>query len=502
MSAKNALLMAIDQGTSSSRAVVFARDASIVASRQREFPQIYPQPGWVEHDPEAIWRSVLYVTSQALGDADAGRIAAVGITNQRETTLIWDRDSGECIYNAIVWQDRRTAARCDELRRAGHEDNVIEKTGLRLDPYFSATKIEWLLNNVPGARQRAERGSLAFGTVDCFLLWRLTGGRVHATDASNASRTMLFDIHNQRWDESLLDLFGVPREMLPEVRDCAADFGTTASDVIGAAIPIRGMAGDQQAALVGQAGFETGMTKSTYGTRCFVITNTGNQPLASKNNLLTTVAYRLGGRVTYGLEGSIFVAGSAVQWLRDQLRVIESAAVTGDIAERTGVVDHVHVVPAFAGLGAPYWDPHARGAILGLSRDSGIDEIVTATLQAIAFQTRDLTEAMADDGLRPSLIRVDGGMVANDWLLQFLADILALPVERPVNVESTVLGAACLAGLQTGVYDSMDQLSALWASDARFAPTMGEERREALYRGWREAVSRVRSTTDSSTDGR
>jgi glycerol kinase len=502
MSAKNALLMAIDQGTSSSRAVVFARDASIVASRQREFPQIYPQPGWVEHDPEAIWRSVLDVTSQALGDADAGRIAAVGITNQRETTLIWDRDSGECIYNAIVWQDRRTAARCDELRRAGHEDNVIEKTGLRLDPYFSATKIEWLLNNVPGARQRAERGSLAFGTVDCFLLWRLTGGRVHATDASNASRTMLFDIHNQRWDESLLDLFGVPREMLPEVRDCAADFGTTASDVIGAAIPIRGMAGDQQAALVGQAGFETGMTKSTYGTGCFVITNTGNQPLASKNNLLTTVAYRLGGRVTYGLEGSIFVAGSAVQWLRDQLRVIESAAVTGDIAERTGVVDHVHVVPAFAGLGAPYWDPHARGAILGLSRDSGIDEIVTATLQAIAFQTRDLTEAMADDGLRPSLIRVDGGMVANDWLLQFLADILALPVERPVNVESTVLGAACLAGLQTGVYDSMDQLSALWASDARFAPTMGEERREALYRGWREAVSRVRSTTDSSTDGR
>ena len=501
MSAKNALLMAIDQGTSSSRAVVFARDASIVTNRQREFPQIYPQPGWVEHDPEAIWRSVLDVTSQALGDADAGRIAAVGITNQRETTLIWDRDSGECIYNAIVWQDRRTAARCDELRRAGYEDSVIEKTGLRLDPYFSATKIEWLLNNVPGARERAERGRLAFGTVDCFLLWRLTGGRVHATDASNASRTMLFDIHNQCWDESLLELFGVPREILPEVRDCAADFGTTARDVIGAEIPIRGMAGDQQAALVGQAGFETGMTKSTYGTGCFVITNTGDQPLASKNNLLTTVAYRLGGRVTYGLEGSIFVAGSAVQWLRDQLRVIENAAVTGDIAERTGVVDHVHVVPAFAGLGAPYWDPHARGAILGLSRDSGIDEIVTATLQAIAFQTRDLTEAMADDGLRPSLIRVDGGMVANDWLLQFLADILALPIERPVNVESTVLGAACLAGLQTGVYDSTDQLSALWASDARFAPAMGDERREALYRGWCEAVSRVRSTTDSSTGG-
>jgi glycerol kinase len=486
--------MAIDQGTSSSRAVVFDAEATVVTGAQVEFPQIYPRPGWVEHDPEAIWSSVLDVTGKALRAIPADGVAALGITNQRETTLIWDRETGKCVYNAIVWQDRRTAARCAELRAAGHEEQVSGSTGLKIDPYFSATKVEWILDNVAGVRELAERGRLAFGTVDCFLLWRLTGGRVHATDASNASRTMLFNIHTQCWDEALLQLFRVPASLLPEVGDCAAEYGRTDKALLGAEIPIRGMAGDQQAALVGQAGFDTGTTKSTYGTGCFVITNTGSEPLRSSNNLLTTVAYRLGGQVTYGLEGSIFVAGSAIQWLRDQLRIIDNAAASETIAERTGIVDHVHVVPAFAGLGAPYWDADARGAILGLSRDSGIDEIVTATVQAIAYQTRDLTEAMADDGVEPGLIRVDGGMAANNWFLQFLADILGLRVERPVNAESTVLGAACLAGLQAGVYDSTDALARLWSGDIRFEPAMPDERRESLYAGWRTAVARVRSS--------
>ncbi len=493
MSMDKQCLMAIDQGTSSSRTIVFDRAASVLSSAQREFPQEYPQPGWVEHDPEAIWDSVLAVTSEALAGVDASRIAALGITNQRETTIIWDRDSGECVHRAIVWQDRRTADRCRELKDAGQEAMVMEKTGLRLDPYFSATKVAWILDNVEGARERAEAGKLAFGTVDCFLLWRLTGGRVHATDASNASRTLLFNIHMQRWDDDLLALFGVPASLLPEVLDCAADFGVTDKSVIGAEIPICGIAGDQQAALIGQAGFDAGMTKSTYGTGCFVIANTGETALHSTNNLLTTVAYRLDGKVTYGLEGSIFVAGSAVQWLRDQLRIIDSAPATEAIAKATGVVEHIHVVPAFAGLGAPYWDPDARGAILGLSRDSGIDEIVTATLQAIAYQTRDLVSAMSDDGIEPSIIRVDGGMVANDWFLGFLADILGLPVERPKNAESTVLGAAWLAGLQSGVYGSIDDIAALWESDAVFESSMNADRRASLYAGWQQAVARVRS---------
>ncbi len=496
MGTLNQYLMAIDQGTSSSRTVIFDRKANVVSSAQAEFPQEYPKPGWVEHDPEEIWNSVIAVTRRALDDAVGGRVVGLGITNQRETTLVWDRETGKCVHHAIVWQDRRTADYCHQLRSDGKEPTVTDKTGLRLDPYFSATKIAWILDNVEGVRERAVAGKLAFGTVDCFLLWRLTGGRVHATDASNASRTLLFNIHTQKWDAELLALFGVPASLLPDVRDCADDYGTTDASVIGAEIPICGMAGDQQAALIGQAGFATGMTKSTYGTGCFVIANTGDKALSSSNNLLTTVAYRLGGKVTYGIEGSIFVAGSAIQWLRDQLKVIDSAPETEAIAQATGVVEHVHVVPAFAGLGAPYWDPNARGAILGLSRDSGVAEIVTATIQAVAYQTRDLVEAMADDGIDTSIIRVDGGMVANDWFLAFLADVLGISVERPSNVESTVLGAAYLAGLQCGVFESIEEIAALWSSDSVFEPSMDESRRASLYVGWKNAVTRVRTESE------
>ncbi|MGB5579830.1 MAG: glycerol kinase GlpK [Woeseia sp.] len=489
-------LLAIDQGTSSSRALIFDAKAHTVSSAQQEFAQHYPQPGWVEHDPEDIWRSVVDVTKKALADSKLKQsdIAALGITNQRETTLLWDRETGKCVYNAIVWQDRRTAKRCAELKAADRESMVAAKTGLRLDPYFSATKLAWILDNVEGARARAEAGKLAFGTIDCFLLWRLTGGRVHASDASNASRTLLFNIHEQRWDEELLQLFHIPKSVLPEVRNCADDFGACDKNVFGMEIPVRAMAGDQQAALVGQAGFEPGMTKSTYGTGCFVITNTGDKALTSQNKLLTTVAWRLDGKVTYALEGSIFVAGSAMQWLRDELQILKAAPDSQTIAERTGIVTNVHVVPAFAGLGAPYWDADARGAILGLSRDSSRDQIITATLQAIAYQTRDLSEAMHDDGVRPAVIRVDGGMVGNDWFLQFLADLLDIPVERPRNVESTVLGAACLAGLACGLYRSFADIAALWQSDKVFTPGMAALQRKELYAGWLEAVARVRTT--------
>ena len=493
-------LLAIDQGTSSSRTVLYDHAARPVSSAQQEFPQIYPQPGWVEHDPEAIWGSVQRVTRQAMHEVAAGAadITAIGITNQRETTLIWDRDSGECVYNAIVWQDRRTAALCEQLTADGAETLVIEKTGLRLDPYFSATKIAWILENVTGVRQRAVAGRLAFGTIDSFLLWRLSGGKVHATDATNASRTMLFNIHAQAWDEDLLKLFNIPIELLPDVRDCAAEFGSSDDKTLGGAVPVLGIAGDQQAALIGQAGFDKGMTKSTYGTGCFLIANSGDAALVSENKLLTTVASRIDGHVTYGLEGSIFVAGSAMQWLRDGLGIIETAAQSEEIAHATGIVDDVHVVPAFAGLGAPYWDAHARAAILGLTRGSGRDEIVTATLQAIAFQTRDLIDAMAQDGIVPSIIRVDGGMVGNTWFLKFLADILGIPVERPVNVESTVLGAAYLAGLQAGVIESAEQFARLWQRDRLFEPDMAQDRREQLLAGWSKAVARVRTGGESA----
>jgi len=488
-------VLAIDQGTSSSRTVIYDHSTSVVASAQQEFPQIYPQSGWVEHDPEAIWKSVRAVTEKAMSEvgASATDITAIGITNQRETTLVWDRDTGDCIYNAIVWQDRRTAAVCRGLRNDGLEATVSDKTGLRLDPYFSATKLAWILDNVDGARERAVAGKLAFGTIDCFLLWRLTDGKEHATDASNASRTLLFNIHTQEWDDELLEIFNIPRQLLPEVKDCAADFGEATDPCLGGSIPVLGMAGDQQAALIGQAGFEHGMTKSTYGTGCFVIANTGQKALASKNQLLTTVAMRLNGEVTYGLEGSVFVAGSAIQWLRDEMKIIESASQTEAIAQRTGVVDDVVVVPAFAGLGAPYWDPDARGAILGLSRGSGGDQVVTATLQSVAYQTYDLINAMADDGMSPGVIRVDGGMVANDWFLQFLADILDTPVERPVNVESTVLGAAYLAAFGAGILESSAQISRNWRCDSRFEPSMSADRRGQLLDGWQAAVSRIRN---------
>lgn len=488
-------LLAIDQGTSSSRTVIFDTTAAVIASAQQEFPQEYPQPGWVEHDPEELWGSVLTVTKKSLQDSGASldQIAAIGITNQRETTLVWHRDSGECMYRAIVWQDRRTSDHCRELKDKGAEESVIAKTGLRLDPYFSATKLAWILDNVPNVRQMAMDGKLAFGTVDCFLLWRLTGGKVHATDATNASRTMLFNIHTQEWDDELLDLFEIPASLLPEVKDSACEYGATDPSLLGASIPVCGVAGDQQAALIGQAGFDTGITKSTYGTGCFVIANTGSTALQSNNKLLTTVAYRLDGKVTYGIEGSIFVAGSAMQWLRDQLKIIDSAGTSAAIAEASGIVENVHVVPAFAGLGAPYWDPDARGAILGLSRDSSISDIVTATLQAVAYQTKDLINAMSDDGIQPNIIRVDGGMVANDWFLQFLSDILNLTVERPQNVESTVLGAACLAGLTTGMFSSTEAVQELWRREALFEPSMEKERRRRLYEGWLDAVSRVKS---------
>jgi len=491
-------ILAIDQGTSSSRCVIYDDTTSVLASAQREFPQEYPKPGWVEHDPEAIWGSVAEVCGLALNKAGlvAADITAIGITNQRETTLVWDRDTGQCVYNAIVWQDRRTAAYCRALKARGAEEMVTEKTGLRIDPYFSGTKLAWILENVDGVRGRAEQGRLAFGTVDSFLLWRLTGGRQHATDATNASRTLMFNIHTQEWDDELLALLDIPHSLLPEVRDCAADYGVTDVDVFDSAIPIGGIAGDQQAALIGQAGFLEGMTKSTYGTGCFVVANTGARPIRSTNQMLTTIGYRLNGKVTYAMEGSIFVAGSALQWLRDQLRIIESAPESEAIAEATGVVEHVYLVPAFAGLGAPYWDPDARGAILGLSRDTGSAEIVTATLQSVAYQTCDLVNAMAEDGLKPSVIRVDGGMVDNDWFLQFLADMLGLPVERAANVESTVLGAAYLAALQAGIVQSPDAISNLWRSDRVFECRFDSERRETLYSGWQRAVDRIRSDAD------
>ena len=392
-----------------------------------------------------------------------------------------------------MWQDRRTAAVCDALRNDGAEEMVAQKTGLRLDPYFSATKIAWILENVPGARKLAENGELAFGTIDSFLLWRLSSGRTHATDASNASRTLLFNIHTQEWDEELLELFDIPANMLPEVHDCAHEFGIADCDALSGSVPVLGIAGDQQAALIGQAGFDRGTVKSTYGTGCFVLANTGDEALPSRNQLLTTVASRLDGKVSYGLEGSVFVAGSAIQWLRDEMQLIDSAAETEAVAVRTGVVDDVFVVPAYTGLGAPYWDPYARGAILGLTRGSGREQVITATLQAIAFQSRDLIDAMVEDGITPDVVRVDGGMVHNDWFLQFLADVLNIPVERPVNIESTALGATYLAGLCAGVFDTTETVAEMWASDRLFEPAMQDDRRQQLLEGWVDAVSRVRS---------
>jgi glycerol kinase len=490
-----AVILAIDQGTTSSRAIVFDATGKSLAVAQQEFAQHYPDDGWVEHDPEEIWSTTLNVCREVItaSGIDAGSVAAIGITNQRETTLVWDRRTGKPVYRAIVWQDRRTAEHCDALRAAGHEDLIAGRTGLLLDPYFSATKIAWILDNVDGAREKAERGELAFGTVDTFLLWRLTGGRVHATDATNASRTMLFDIHSQAWDDRLLDIFRVPRSVLPEVRDCAAHFGDTDAELLGRSIPVTGIAGDQQAAAVGQACFAPGMIKSTYGTGCFVIANTGTQAARSRNRLLTTVCYRLGGEVTYALEGSIFVAGAAVQWLRDGIGLIQSAAETEALAG--GLPDNrgVYLVPAFTGLGAPHWDARARGGLFGITRDTGVAEIARATLESVCYQTRDLLQAVADDGATDlAALRVDGGMVANDWIMQFLADIVDLRVDRPVVTETTALGAAYLAGVQVGVFDSLDDVTANWQKERSFTPSMDAGERERLVAGWSKAVSRIK----------
>ena len=489
------LLLAIDQGTTSTRAILFDRLGNKLGTAQRELPQSFPDSGWVEHDPERIWQDTLACVQAVLADSGtaASAAAALGITNQRETTVVWDRASGQAIHPAIVWQDRRTAAFCREHGDAERQRWLQARTGLLLDPYFSATKIAWILDQVPGARARAERGELAFGTVDSWLLWKLSGGRVHATDATNASRTLLYNLHEGRWDESLLDFFRVPAALLPEVRDSAADYGHTEPALFGAAIRIGALVGDQQAATVGQACFEPGMIKSTYGTGCFMVLNTGTRAVASQHRLLGTVGYRLHGETTHALEGSIFVAGAAVQWLRDAVHLIGSAQETEALARSIDDTRGVYLVPAFTGLGAPYWDPEARGAILGLTRDSGIAHIVRAALESTCYQTRDLLAAMARDACAPTELRVDGGMAVNDWLMQFLSDLLRIPVVRPRIVETTALGAALLAGLQAGLHASLEEIAALWRSERRFEPAMPATRADALYAGWREAVARTRS---------
>jgi glycerol kinase len=486
-------ILAIDQGTTSSRAILFDAGLRVRAVAQEEFPQHYPAPGLVEHDPADIWASVAGTARAAIERAgiDASAIAAIGITNQRETTLIWDRRTGEPIHRAIVWQDRRTAPVCTRLREEGHEAMVSARTGLLLDPYFSATKVGAILDAGPGARARADRGELAFGTVDCFLIWKLTGGRVHATDATNAARTMLYDIGRGAWDADLCALFGVPMAMLPEVRDCAADFGRTRADLFGREIPILGVAGDQQAATIGQACFAPGMMKSTYGTGCFALLNTGADRVPSRNRLLTTIAYRLGGKTTYALEGSIYIAGAVVQWLRDGLRIIRAASETQALAEAADPAQEVVLVPAFTGLGAPYWRPDCRGAVYGLTRNSGPAEFARAALESVGYQTRDLLEAMrADWGAAGSgVLRVDGGMTASDWAMQFLADILGAPVDRPVVTETTALGAAWLAGAEAGVCPDAEGFAQAWALERRFSPAMDATLREAKYARWQRAVA-------------
>jgi glycerol kinase len=495
MGADTPLLLAIDQGTSSSRCIAFSAQGAMAALEQHPFEQIYPASGWVEHDPEVLWATTLSSAREVLKQLRARRqpVAAIGVTNQRETTLLWDRRTGIPVYNAIVWQDRRTAEQCRQLQETGHEAEVIEKTGLRLDPYFSATKLTWIFENVAGARAAAEAGRLAFGTVDSFLIWRLTGGRIHATDISNASRTALFDIRTGRWDEALCELFGVPMKCLPEVRDSAGDFGVTDESVFGESLPICGVAGDQQAALVGQACFRAGDVKSTYGTGAFLVLNTGLRLLRSQSRLLSTVAYRLNGETTYALEGSILSAGSAIQWLRDGLGIISRAAEIEPLAQSVADSGGVYLVPAFTGLGAPYWDPDARGAIVGLTRASSRGEIARAGLDSVVYQTRDLLDAMAADGMGPSQLKVDGGMAQNGFFLQRLADVLGVPILRPKMAESTAFGAACLAGLGHGIYRSLEEIARLWEGDVTCQPKLDSEARTKEMEGWREALKRVRT---------
>ncbi len=486
-------ILAIDQGTTSSRAIIFNAEMKIAASAQEEFTQHFPNSGWVEHAPEDLWQTVLRTSRAAIEKAGlrAADVTAIGITNQRETTLVWDKSTGEPIHRAIVWQDRRTSQYCAELRAAGHDALITDKTGLLADPYFSGTKLKWILDNVDGARARADRGELLFGTVDSYLIWKLTGGKSHVTDATNAARTMLYDIHAGRWSAEICDLFGIPMQMLPEVKDCAADFGVTDPEHLGAALPILGVAGDQQAATVGQACFEPGMLKSTYGTGCFALLNTGDTPVRSRSNLLTTIAYQLDGKPTYALEGSIFIAGAVVQWLRDGLQIIEGAAETQALADAADPMQELILVPAFVGLGAPYWNAECRGAVYGLTRNSGPAEFARAALESVGFQTRDLQEAMLADwdaSASDSTLRVDGGMTASDWAMQFLADILDAPVDRPEVLETTALGAAWLAGQRAGIYPAQAEFAKSWALERTFTPQMDNTHREARYTAWKRAV--------------
>lgn len=492
--AQGRYILALDQGTTSSRAILFDYGGRIVAQKNREFRQIYSRPGWVEHDPEEIWSTQVEVARQALLEAGitASAVAAIGITNQRETTVVWERESGRPIYNAIVWQDRRTSEMCDNLKRGVWEDKIREKTGLVIDPYFSGTKIRWLLDNVSGAAEQAERGELLFGTVDTFLIWRLTGGKAHVTDYSNASRTMLFNIHTLQWDEEILRELRIPAAMLPQTQPSSMVYAQTLESILGQSVPISGAAGDQQAATFGQACYLPGMAKNTYGTGCFMLMNTGETPVTSKHNLLTTIGWGLDGKVTYCIEGSVFIAGAAVQYLRDTLQIIESAAQTEQLAASISSSGGVYFVPAFTGMGAPYWDPYARGAIVGLTRGSGRAEIVRAALEAVAYQTRDLLEAMvADSGAPLNELRVDGGMVANNFLMQFQADILDVPVVRPVVSETTALGAAYLAGLAVGYWPGVNEISHNWEAGRVFTPNMTGGDRDKAYGGWRRAVERA-----------
>ena len=486
-------IIAIDQGTTSSRAILFDETGTILAQQSAEFPQHFPADGWVEHDPEDIWQTTINVTTAMVAEAQlrGGMPIAIGITNQRETAVIWDRVTGKPIHNAIVWQDRRTTDICAVMKNAGKEEMVTEKTGLLLDPYFTATKLSWILDNVDGARDRAAAGELCFGTIDSFLIWRLTGGRMHVTDATNASRTSLYNIHDNNWDDELLALFDVPRTGLPQVMDCAAEFGICDAMLFDAELPIRGVAGDQQAAAIGQGCFKPGALKSTYGTGCFVIINTGEEAIASKNKLLTTIGYRLGGKTAYALEGSIFVSGAIVQWLRDGLKIIKSASETEAISAAQGGNNGVYMVPALTGLGAPHWAPNARGAIYGITRDTGPADFVRAALESIAYQTNDLFNAIAGDGIPVSVVRVDGGMTANDWLMQFLADIIDIPVDRPIVRETTALGVAMLALMQSDSSITLDDLASRWQLDARFTPALDAGLRSSLIADWKLAITQT-----------
>ncbi len=487
------IILAIDQGTTSTRSMTFGTDGVPRQTVRREFAQHYPQSGWVEHDAEDIWRDTVETLKEA-ADADGGKVAAIGITNQRETVVVWDRETGKPVHNAIVWQDRRTARLCAQLKADGNEPLVRERTGLILDPYFSGTKLKWILDNVDGVRARADRGELAFGTIDSFLLWRLTGGKVHATDASNASRTLLFDIHKGAWDPDMLRMLDIPESLLPDVKNNSTLFGETTSDLLGKAVPIGGMAGDQQAAVVGQACFQRGDAKSTYGTGCFVLLNTGKEAVTSKNGMLTTIAYQLDGEITYALEGSIFVAGAAVKWLRDGLGLINQASDTDDMATKLDGNDGVYMVPAFVGLGAPHWDPDARASITGLTFAATGSHIARAALESVAYQTADLMNAMVADGARDARqIRVDGGMAANDWFCQFLADMLDTDVVRPANIETTAAGAAFLAGMAVGIWNGPADIAAAWKEDRAFSPAMKADARKALMTGWQDAVDRTSS---------